>query len=111
MNYVRVTNRGKFQLADRYDGQAYVFKVNEPLVLSHEAARHIFGYGLEDKAPALARQGWLRNANVDDDWGLRAALDKLARFQFQEVEATYVEAKEPHADSHRVHHGNAAAAS
>lgn len=43
---------------DRYDGQDYEFPFNEKVLISEEAARHIFGWGLKDRTEALVRQGW-----------------------------------------------------
>lgn len=80
-----VKNNGTETLKARFDGEDYEFPPGgeNPVVLSDEAAKHIFGYGGDeaDKQRALARMGWLTtNTQMD------AALARLNDFQFLSVD-------------------------
>lgn len=61
----------------RYDGQDFEFKPGVTVALSEDAATHIFGYGMDDKARALIRLGWLVNSTQYE-----AALARLDDIQF-----------------------------
>jgi hypothetical protein len=63
MSNIFVTNNSDTPLHDGYCGVFYDFKVGETLEIPVEAARHIFGYGDDDKQPYLARLGWARTSN------------------------------------------------
>lgn len=76
---LRVTNKNKFTLEDRYDGINYVFETNKPVVIEEEAARHFFGYGIADKVPFLVRQGWCVSSDKTDE-----AMKKLNNFVFEQ---------------------------
>jgi len=82
---LRVTNRNSFTLKDRYDGIDYVFKPNESVVIEEEAARHIFGYGVEDKIPFMVRQGWCASSDKTEE-----GMNKLNKFRFEEGRAEFV---------------------
>ena len=72
-----VVNRTDSEFSDRFNGQDFVFPVGKKILVSEDAARHIFGLGEADKRPYFARLGWLRTqADLD------AAEARLARFQF-----------------------------
>jgi hypothetical protein len=81
---LRVTNNNDFDLADRYDGQAYFFPAGKTVMCEDAAARHIFGVGDENKIPYMTRQGWIR---VSDD--LQKAKAILNKFSFEYVEQQY----------------------
>ena len=83
---LRVTNKNKFVLTDRYDGIAYTFKPNEPVVIEEDAARHFFGYGLVDKVPFLVRQGWFNSSDKTEE-----AMKKLNNFMFEQGKTAFVE--------------------
>jgi hypothetical protein len=55
MDTIRVTSHLEKTLKGRYDGKDYVFEPGEAVILSLNAAQHIFGLGQEDKSDALNR--------------------------------------------------------
>lgn len=84
---IGVKNNTKETLTARYDGESFEFPAGGPaVVLSPDAARHIFGFGLEDKKAVLQRLGWMRNLDAYDD-----AMKRLAGFQFLAVEQKVTE--------------------
>jgi hypothetical protein len=78
-NYVRVTNGNK-SFVGRFNGKDYKFDQGKPVDISLIAARHIFGFGLEDKTSALNRLGWARSSDE-----LEAGLEKLAKVSFDDI--------------------------
>ena len=60
-----------------YCAVEYKFKKGEATELPMAAARHIFGYGDNDKMPYLIRLGWVR-LNLDYEQGL----ERLAKIKF-----------------------------
>jgi hypothetical protein len=60
---IYVTNNSDQDLRDGFGGVFYDFKKGATVEISEEAARHIFGYGKEDKTTHLARLGWIKTAN------------------------------------------------
>lgn len=83
---IGVKNNGEKQLEARYDGKNYVFAPGETAALSEDAARHIFGFGLEDKTRVLARLGWLTHSAQLSD-----AMARLDDFSFLAVESVKFE--------------------
>lgn len=75
-DYVRVTST-KEAITARYNGQDYEFRPSEHVDLHQVVAAHIFGFGCEDKAPALARLGWAQSSDQ-----LKAALERLRHVRF-----------------------------
>lgn len=57
---VWVNNTSQEFLVDYWDGKAYSFSPNKAIEVPDHVAKHIFGYGLEDKVPVLARLGWTK---------------------------------------------------
>lgn len=53
-----VTNKNEFTHVDRFNGQDFVFPPKEKVMLSMEAAQHMFGLGLPDKSAVMHRLGW-----------------------------------------------------
>ena len=51
MTTVYVTNKWDKPLVDEYAFKPYTFPVNESVEIPVEVARHIFGYGSENKEP------------------------------------------------------------
>ena len=51
MTTVYVTNKWEKTLVDEYAYKPYTFPVNESVEVPIEIARHIFGYGSENKEP------------------------------------------------------------
>lgn len=87
---IGIKNTSKDTIAGRYDGRDYEFRPDVTEVVTIEAARHIFGFGLEDKTRAFLRLGWLR------DSGSKAAAEaRLAEIQFLAVETKVKEADTP----------------
>lgn len=77
----------------RYDGQDYEFRTGQTVALPEEAARHIFGYGVDDKSRALIRLGWVANST-----GMEAAMAKLDGIKFlAEKEVVFEEPEEEQA--------------
>jgi hypothetical protein len=77
-NYVRIVNHNK-DVAGRFNGKDYLFKTGKPLDVPEIVARHVFGFGLEDKTAALSRLGWARTSDE-----LEAGLEKLAKVSFED---------------------------
>ena len=63
MSVIFVTNNSKQDLRDGFAGVFYEFKVGQTVEIPEEVAKHIFGYGDDDKVPYLARLGWMRTSN------------------------------------------------
>jgi hypothetical protein len=72
---IYVTNNSDQDLRDGFGGVFYDFKKGATVEISEEAARHIFGYGKEDKTTHLARLGWIKTAN-----DFQEGLDRLAQW-------------------------------
>ena len=72
---VFVENRNPSFFTDRYDGIDYDFAPGEKTLLHDDAARHIFGYGDNDKSGYLSRLG---KANLPNNEGVKW----LSRFIF-----------------------------
>ena len=87
-HYVRVKNNSTKDLKGRYDGVDYVFRVNQVTDVHEDVAKHIFGFGDEDKTRSFLRLGWLANGATMDD-----ALEKLNDFEFGEVPNPSVDIK------------------
>ncbi len=56
---VYVTNRGMTFTA-RYSNQDIKFPTNEEVEITDIVARHLFGYGEDDKEPYFVRLGWMK---------------------------------------------------
>jgi len=63
MSSIFVTNNSDKKLKDGYGGVFYEFKKGETVEIPENVARHIFGYGDENKEPYLARLGWIITQN------------------------------------------------
>jgi hypothetical protein len=84
-----VTNKG-IPATGRYDGVEYTFDTNKEVELSLEAAKHIFGYGDDNKEPYFVRLGWMK-MNTD----LPRAQQRLAEFSFSSESAKKVHLSAP----------------
>jgi hypothetical protein len=84
-----VKNTNSFVFRGRYDGVDIEFPINERVPIGNEAARHIFGFGDEDKTPVLVKQGWCIASNKTED-GLRI----LNRFVFSQEDPVPAEEKD-----------------
>lgn len=68
---VFVTNRWERDIAFTYAFKPYLFPLGETVEVPMEAARHIFGYGEQDKEPYMAQLALIRTRNDIPD-GLKA---------------------------------------
>lgn len=73
---VFVTNNSDKKLTAQYAYEEYNFPVGATVGLSPEAAKHIFGYGDNNKEPYLARLGFIRLHSE-----LEEGLERLAKFE------------------------------
>lgn len=76
-DHVRITNNTKTVIRGRFDSVEYEFRPGEPTDVHSHVARHIFGFGLPDKMPALSRLGWMQTSDQLDK-----ALEKLRQVGF-----------------------------
>ena len=63
MANVFVTNNSDKSFDGLHAYQRYEFPVGKTVEVDEEVARYFFGYGLEDKLPILARNGWTQTMN------------------------------------------------
>lgn len=63
MSMIFVTNKSDKVLKDGYAGKVYTFGKGETVEIPLEVAKHVFGYGDDNKEPYLARLGWITTAN------------------------------------------------
>lgn len=81
---VFVRNTSDTHHSDRFNGQDYEFPPGEKVLLTQDAARHMFGFGNPDKSEALIRQGWANKIDpvtkkwVENEEGIKM----LAAFVF-----------------------------
>ncbi len=73
---VYVTNRGMTFTA-RYSNADIKFPSNEEVEITDEVAKHLFGYGEDNKEPYFVRLGWMK-MNTDYE----KAMSRLAEFSF-----------------------------
>jgi hypothetical protein len=73
---VFVTNNSGQRLVAEFDYRDIEFPAGESVEISVRAARHIFGFGAENKEPYLARLGLIRLHSE-----LEQGLEKLAQFE------------------------------
>lgn len=74
-----------FKLKCRFGGIDYAWpKGGEALNVPIEAARHCFGFGLDDKAPSFHRLGWLTTSDT-----METAQAKLDQIDFQPIRQVF----------------------
>jgi hypothetical protein len=73
---VFVTNRSETALTDGYGGIFYEFLRGKPVEIPIDVAKHVFGYGMENKEPCLARLGWIRFHS-----DLNSGIERLNKFE------------------------------
>ena len=76
METVIVTNKGDTALTDGYGGVFYEFLRGKPVEVPVHVAKHVFGYGDENKEPYLARLGWIRSHS-----DLDSGIERLNKFE------------------------------
>lgn len=79
VGYIRITNGNTGVVKGRYSGKDYLFKPNVPLDVPEIVARHVFGFGMDDKSAALNRLGW---ALVSED--LDKGMEMLGNVAFDD---------------------------
>ena len=72
---VFVTNKSDTKLVFTYEYKQIEFPIGKPVEISVKAAAFIFGHGVTDKEPILARLGWIRLHSE-----LEQGLERLAQF-------------------------------
>jgi hypothetical protein len=77
MTTIFVRNNGSDPFFDALDGTVYHFESGKEIEIPEIAAKHIFGYGDDNKEPYLVRLGWMKMSNQFDE-----AMEKLALFSF-----------------------------
>jgi hypothetical protein len=82
METVIVTNKTDVALTDGYNGVFYEFLKGKPVEVPVHVAKHVFGYGDENKEPYLARLGWIRS-HSDLDLGI----ERLNKFEITSQQA------------------------
>ena len=80
---VYVTNNWEKTISYEYGCNEYVFPKGKTVKLSINAARHIFGYGEQDKVPYMANLGIIQTTN-DIPEGLKI-LSKFDMYQEEPV--------------------------
>jgi hypothetical protein len=75
MSDVWVTNTTKEHFEDMWHGDKYAFPPGKAVMVPLEVARHIFGYGMDNRVPVLARLGWAVTSN-----DVAAGAKRLDRF-------------------------------
>jgi hypothetical protein len=63
MSTIFVTNNSDKKLTDGFSGVFYEFPKGKTVEIPEEVARHVFGYGDDNKEPYLARLGWIVSRN------------------------------------------------
>jgi hypothetical protein len=90
MTTIFVRNNGSDKFSDGLDGTVYHFEPGKEVEIPEIAAKHIFGYGDDDKEPYLVRLGWMKMSNQFD-----AAMQKLAEFSFSKESSKTVHLSAP----------------
>jgi len=73
----------------RFAGVDYDFPAGQDVPCDESVARHIFGFGEQDKAPALLRLGWIVPGQPR-----QIAEEKLAKVVFNKAEVKVIVAKD-----------------
>lgn len=82
-NFVFVTNNSEIEFKDGFNGEVFEFKKGKTVQVPETVARHVFGWGDEDKEPYLARLGWIKSKAE-----LGEGIAKLDMFKIATEEAT-----------------------
>jgi len=82
-NSVFITNNSDIEFKDGYNGQFFDFKKGKTVQVPETVAKHVFGWGDEDKEPYLARLGWIKTKSDIGD-----GIAKLEQFEITTEEAT-----------------------
>jgi hypothetical protein len=93
MTTIFVRNNGSDKFSDGLDGTVYHFEPGKEVEIPEIAAKHIFGYGDDDKEQYFVRLGWMK-MNTD----LPRAKERLAEFSFSNEPAKKVHLSAPVVD-------------
>jgi len=72
---IYVTNHTQEPLKDGFGGVFYDFLPGKTVEVPEDVAKHIFGYNDPNKAPYLARLGWVKSTSE-----MQVGLDRLAQW-------------------------------
>ena len=81
MSDVWVINGTKEPFEDMWHGDKYTFPPGKAVMVPLEVARHVFGYGMDNRVPVLARLGWAVTSN-----DVAKGLERLNRFVISDEE-------------------------
>ena len=90
MTTLFVRNNGDDALTDSYDGAVFDFAPGKEVEIPEIAAKHIFGYGDDNKEPYLVRLGWMK---MNTDYPL--AMERLGKFSFSRESSKPVHVSAP----------------
>jgi len=90
MTNVFVRNNGNNSLVDAFDGVTYDFACGKEVEVPEIAAKHIFGYGDDNKEPYFVRLGWMK---ISTDYSI--AMERLATFSFSRESSKPVHVSAP----------------
>ena len=76
---VFVTNNSDKNLVTSFAYKRIEFPIGKSVEISTDAARHIFGHGVVDKEPHLARLGWVTLHSE-----LEQGLERLSKFEISD---------------------------
>jgi hypothetical protein len=88
MRMFQVWYRGTEPFDDMCAGVPFSIRQGEKKQIDEIAARHIFGFGEDDKTRALTRLGWLKRSTREGVGGWDEATAKLGQFVFTELHLT-----------------------
>lgn len=88
---VYVTNIGKEEHKDTFNGRVFVFKPGQKALIPFEAAMLFFGYTERDKSKCLNRLGWLgsrikNSSDKAEGSPMVTAMARLDKFKIAEAE-------------------------
>jgi hypothetical protein len=90
MTTVFIRNNSPHILTDGFNGTQYAFEPGKEVEVPEVVAKHVFGYGDDNKEPYLVRLGWMKMSNQFD-----IAMDKLKQFSFSREPANKVHLSAP----------------
>jgi hypothetical protein len=90
MTTICVRNNGNDPLVDSFNGVTYNFATGEEVEIPEVAAKHIFGYGDDNKEPYFVRLGWMK---MNTDYPM--AMDRMSRFSFSKESSKPVHVSAP----------------
>ena len=84
LQYLAVTSKLPKAFTAKFHGVEYLFKPGRSVNMPVDAAKHIFGFGDDDKTRSLHRLGWLTLSN-----DMEGALEKLEQITFLPIEQVF----------------------